>query len=247
MGVTVPFRPRADRRLNFLLAVLGGLMLIQTLGPVAAQTAGSITDACTCWVPASSGPRLVFSLTLHNSSQGANWESSVVWANLTFTSVTAFNATTDLAALAADATSGVSFYNESGATGGFQSAQDIRVGTPGAWSQPVAGTFRVNVTFSGSLKLPSTTAATNIYVVIRTSGTVGNGDQWKAGLGVDQLNATWGNFPSGAFETATITADTVAPTSSVNTLSPYWGLSSPRTVTATASDSGSGVAEVGFW
>jgi len=249
MGEVEPSRPRADRdRRLLLLAALGGLVLLSAMGPAIAETSGTITDACQCWLPASSGPSLVFSMTLHNNSMGSDWESSVAWANLTFTSVTGFNASVDLATLTGTTASGVAFYNESGGSAGFQPAQDVLVGapTPATWFESPAGTYRVNFTFSGALKLPSFTANSNVYVVIRTSGGVTDGDTWKAGLGANDLNATWGNFPGSAFQTANIVADTNAPTSSVDAISPYWK-NAAATITATASDGGSGVQAVSLF
>jgi len=208
-----------------------GLLLA---GTGTAETAGSFTDNCAggCWVKASSGPLLVFSLTLHNNSVGGDWESTVNWANFTFTSVSGFNGSVDLAALTDTASSGVAVYNESGATAGFQPGEDVVVGNTGSatWFEPVAGTYRLNISFSGEgFRLRAAPSGTSAYLVIRTSGGVGDGNQWTAGLAANQLNATYGNLTSGG-TSGTITADITAPTSSVDAINPYWR-TSPTTIT----------------
>lgn len=230
----------------FSLVVLG-VIISQFATPAFAETAGQLYDECPCWVKASSGPKLAVSLRLDNNSLGSDWASSVNWLNLTFTNVTLFNASVDLASLTSDASSGVAIYNESDGTPGLSSG-DAVVGTPGSWFKESDTIWRLNFTFtSGELAVPMTASTRDIYVVIRTSGSISNGDQWKVGLGVAQLNATYGNFPSSAFDSSTVTADTVAPQSSVDVISPYWRNADPIAVTATASDSVSGVDNVTLW
>ena len=67
------------------------------------------------------------------------------------------------------------------------------------------------------------------------------------GLGANQMNATWGDFPSSLFDSSLITADTVSPSSSVDAINPYWTNTDPMTVIATASDALSGVSKVRLW
>lgn len=215
--------------------------------PAFAETAGQLHNECPCWVKASSGPTLVVSLRLDNDSLGTDWGSSVNWLNLTFTNVTLFNASVDLAALTSDSSSGVAMYNETDGTPGFSSGDTV-VGTPGSWFKESDTVWRLNFTFpAGTLAIPMTASAKDIYIVIRTSGSVSNGDQWKVGLGTDQLNATYGNFPPTAFDSSLVTADTVAPQSSVDAIDPYWGNADPITITGTASDSLSGLDSVALW
>ena len=238
---------RRDRTIILFSLVALGVIMSQFATSALAETAGQLYDECPCWVKASSDPKLTVSMRLDNNSLGSDWASSVNWLNMTFTNVTLFNASVDLAALTSDSSSGVAICNETDGTPGFSSGDTV-VGTPGAWFKESDTIWRLNVTFtSGQLTIPKTASAKNIYIVIRTSGAVSNGDQWKVGLGANQLNATYGSYPSSAFDSSNVTADTVAPQSSVDSISPYWRNASPYTVTATASDPVSGVENVTLW
>jgi len=242
--VNVPARPFAA------LALAVPLVLLLATVPTAAETAGSPADNCTaiCWVKASSPPQLVFSLTLHNNSSGSDWDSTVEWANLTFAEVASFDPAVDLAALTDTGASGVAMYNESGATAGFQPSEDLVVGVPGAWFNAGGGIYRLNISFGVEFRLRNITSSTSAYLVIRTSAGATEGTRFTAGLAVDQLNATYGNFPASAFTSGEVAIDTTPPTSSVNAITPYWWSTTPATLTAAANDSGgSGVANVDLY
>ncbi len=223
----------------------------------ATTVAGS--NAAPGYIDSSSNVNATIALIITDDAGG-----NLISVNVTLTSVAGFT-TTDLAALASDQTSGVQLWQESGATGGFQAGEDTFIScTNGDWLG--TGPWAVNMTLSSPAALPSTTMGSNFYIVIRTSATIANGDMFSVSIEVGAISSDqtgYGNVPTSAISSSTITADTQAPTGTqaiaeseahlhypgagnIIYFSNAMGGPETFTVTVTPSDSGSGVSAVVF-
>lgn len=130
-----------------------------------------------------------------------------------FTTTTGGFSETDLAAITAATSSGISLYRDSGSIAGkFEgsgtgSDQVIALaGTPD-WSSS-SGT----ITLTPATPVSLTTGVPNVfYVAVRTSATISNGDQIVASISVNGVVTSGGNGPSTAFASPNYVADAVAP------------------------------------
>ncbi|TET91731.1 MAG: hypothetical protein E3J35_01480, partial [Methanomassiliicoccales archaeon] len=213
------------------MVVVGILVVLQLHSfDASAETRVVATDPMPTYVNRSSDPVLAIALKIDNNSQGLDYSSKLNWMNITFTNVSDFFPS-DLASLSNDTTSGVAVYNETDGTPGF-SGGDTRVGTVTVWFG-TSPNWYVNIT-SLDVGLFSESSDNTAYIVLRTSDTIFDGDKFNVSIGINQINATYGNAPAQSLFFQDITADTLPPASSVNAISPYWYITSPITIDATA-------------
>ena len=126
------------------------------------------------------------------------------------------------------------------------------IGTPspvnGTTGQPISFSWSVPITDAGGT-FDWTIQCNNTQSSSANGASNGTKSLSLTGLSYNHPYKVWVNATDGVnttrkWFTFTTVADTTPPTSSVNTISPYWKTSSPLTITATASDSESGVKNV---
>ena len=218
------------------------------------------SDLAPSYIKASSNENCTIGLIISDDAAG-----SLVSVNVTLTSVSGFS-TSDLAALSSDQSSGVQLWQEDGTTNGFQKNEDTFVACSNTGFIG-SGPWAVNLTLNTPIALPSTPPSnSNFYIIIRTSGTISNGDQFNVRIatgGVSSTTTPEGTVPSADIISSTITADTNAPTATLTiseseahihypgtgTTIYFSNLMSAQetfTIEANPSDGGSGVSHVVF-
>ncbi|OGE84352.1 MAG: hypothetical protein A2846_03885, partial [Candidatus Doudnabacteria bacterium RIFCSPHIGHO2_01_FULL_49_9] len=130
----------------------------------------------------------------------------------TDSAATSFNPSTDLAALATDATSGIAIYNDAGATAGSFDATDavVTLSSASAFSSG-----------STTLTLASAGAAGTYYIVFRTASATVNGHSFVITMPTNGIDMNANDPTLGvAVVTSAIAVDTVAPTVDINMTGP---------------------------
>lgn len=154
-------------------------------------------------IKASSGAMAIASFYVMPSGAGTTLNAATaVFSGTGFTE-------SDLASIANATTSGVMLYVDNGITPSVFDASDQRISlTSPAWSGVTSSTITLTPTTPVSLSNGTTTI---FYVVIRTSGTVSNGDTVYSIIGVNSVVTSDGSGPTAGFTSAAYTADTTAP------------------------------------
>ncbi len=170
-------------------------------------------DEAPSWIRENSSQVVMMNITAYNNSQGAG--NAISSINVSVTNVQNFDPTDELAALANDATSGVSIYQESNGQSGFQTG-DTRIGTQNGW-YGMGPTWNVNFTFTPSISIPSASPGeANFYIIVRTSGNLDANDQFKVTVNQTSVVSTFGSAPGGNTDSSTTEGDTQAPTNPSN-------------------------------
>ena len=115
-------------------------------------------------------------------------------------------ATTTLAAITDDATSGVALYNDAGATLDNFDGTDVLVATSTGW---IGLTSTTTLTAQPAISIGAATST--FYVVIRTSSTAANNYQIIATIPANGVITSNGNGPTAAFSANSVRVDTSAP------------------------------------
>jgi len=155
-------------------------------------------------IKASSNPTAIVKLAVSSSLASQTLQAVTV----AFTTSPGTFATTTLANIAADATSGVALYNDAGSTASYYDGADVLVATSTGW---IGATSNITLTPQPAISIG--TATSTFYVVIRTSAAAANDYQIIATIpapnGVVTSN---GNGPATAFSANSFRVDTGLPT-----------------------------------
>jgi len=159
-------------------------------------------------IKASSNPQAILGLNI-TEEEGTD---TLSFIKVSFDNNSGF-ATSDLVALSNTTDSGVAIYRENNATEGYQDGVDTLISyTSPSWSGGGPWTTDFNITGE---TLPSTWTATthNYYVVIKSSSSMSNGDNFNVYIDTYQIHTssyTWG-YPSAQIGHYGISCDTVTP------------------------------------
>ena len=184
----------------FLISPLpanAALIIPNTIGLVNA----SFPDAP---IKASSNPVAVIKIPL-TASQASQYLGAVT-VNFSGTDF----ATTTLADIASDATSGVALYNDAGGTLNSFDGTDVLVATSTGWIGLTS-----NITLTPQPAISIGTATSTFYIVIRTSATAANNARIIATIpanGVVTTDAANSTGPAANFTANSLKVDTTAPT-----------------------------------
>ena len=192
--------------LMFTLVLMGGFASLAPRAE-AAMTYTGYTDetASGQTIKASSAATALLGININDGGVDENLTQVIV----DFTNVSGFTAN-DLAT----GKTGVTIYDDSGASSGSFDGTDADIGSTVSW---VGLTATINLSATA---IPNDDAAGNsgddFFVVVRTSASITEGNQFTATLGTNSLNTSV-TLVGGAAEevTYTITADTTAPTGTV--------------------------------
>ena len=116
-------------------------------------------------------------------------------------------ATTDLAAIATDGTSGVALYEDTNSNGFYNPGGTDSVITLAASPDWTPATTNITLTPATPFSLPNGTAKI-FFLVIKTSGTISNGDQIIATIPASAVITSDGNGPASNFSSNYLLADT---------------------------------------
>ncbi len=191
-------------------AVFISSMLFAAISVRAVNATGS--DIAPDFIKASSASTAMIKLVTDTGTENSHMSQ----LNLSFTG--AGFATTDLAGLAVDATSGISVWNDSGTSGTFDSGLDtcITLLDVPSWQGGGPYTTQLNLTLDGTSLLLDHT----FFVVIKTSGTIEENDVVDVTIVGLNTDLDGGLSILGTVQDTT-TADVTAPTTTIGALSAY--------------------------